>query len=71
MTLNTSIRPRTDDDRFSNHLKAWAGRMGYTRDQGSAALCVPRPTYDGWCDGRPPALENTVRKLMTLIEARS
>jgi hypothetical protein len=32
-------------------------------------LRVPRKTYDGWCDGRTPASEAMVRRMMTLIDA--
>lgn len=49
-------------------LKDWHRRPGWTRDTAAAELRVPRSTYDGWCAGRAPALEGTLRRLMTLIE---
>lgn len=41
--------------------------MGLTREGAAQALGVPKSTFDGWCAGRPPALEQTVRKLMALL----
>jgi len=52
-------------------LKAWHGRPGWTRDRAAAELRVPRPTYDGWCAGRPAALEPSIRRLMTLVDRSS
>lgn len=56
---------------FAADLKSWIKRMGYTRERAAAALDVPKTTLDGWCAGRPPALEGMARKLMGLLEAAS
>ena len=56
---------------FAADLKAWAKRVGLTRDQAAAELRVPRSTYDGWCAGKGPAIEGPLRRLMELIEAAS
>lgn len=57
---------------FAADLKAWARRMGYTRAEAAEALGdVPISTYDGWCVGRPPALEGTLRRLMAALEAEA
>jgi hypothetical protein len=39
--------------------------------EAAGQLRVPRKTYDGWCDGRMPASEAMVRRLMTLIDAHA
>ena len=57
----------SDPDTLSACLKRWHGRPEWTRDRGASELCVPRKTYDGWCDGRIPDHEAMVRKLMRLI----
>jgi len=52
-------------------LKEWHGQHGWTRDQAAAELRAPRSTYDGWCAGRPAALDASIRRLMSLIDAQS
>lgn len=53
---------------FATDLKAWARRMGWTRNQAAVELRVPRATYDGWCAGRPAAQEGMARRLMAQLE---
>ena len=50
-------------------LRAWIGRMGYTRAQAAEALGLAPTTLAGYLDGgRPCALEGTLRRLMAAIE---
>lgn len=58
-----------DERPFAECLKAWHSRPGWSRDSAAAELRVGRPTYDGWCAGRSAALEKTIRRLMTYIDA--
>lgn len=52
---------------FAECLKAWQPTL--TRDQKAAELRVPRGSFDSWCDGRACEREQSLRRLMTLIDA--
>lgn len=52
---------------FAADIKAWIKAMGYTRDQAAEELRVARSTLDGWCAGRPSAMEGPLRRLMDLL----
>ena len=52
-------------------LKAWAASHGWSRDQAATELRAPRSTYDKWCDGRSPAREPMIRRMLDLIDSQN
>lgn len=49
-------------------LKSWHAAHRWTRNRAAHELRVSRSTYDGWCNKRGIALEQSIRRLMTLVD---
>ena len=60
----------TDPRPLSECLKAWHGRLGWTRARAASELRVPIATYHEWCDGRPCRYEAAFRLLMSFLEQK-